>query len=87
MRLSLRARITVMFLGTVLGVGLALIGLVYAYLKLTPVPFMAQIPTPDEGLVIDGAVPIADEVLRRVLVEEEKQKNAAKQDAQAPATT
>ena len=68
MKLSLRARITVMFLGTVLGVGLALIGLVYAYLKLTPVPFMAQIPTPDEGLVIDGAVPIADEVLRRVLV-------------------
>lgn len=55
MKLSLRARITVMFLGTVLGVGLALIGLVYAYLKLTPVPFMAQIPTPDEGLVIDGA--------------------------------
>ena len=49
MRLSMRARITVMFLGTVLGVGLALIGLVYAYLKLTPVPFMAQIPTPDEG--------------------------------------
>ena len=41
MKLSLRARITVMFLGTVLGVGLALIGLVYAYLKLTPVPFMA----------------------------------------------
>lgn len=68
MKLSLRARITVMFLGTVLGVGLALIGLVYAYLKLTPVPFMAQIPTPEEGLVIDGAVPIADEVLRRVLV-------------------
>ena len=38
MRLSLRARITVMFVATVLGVGLALIGLVYAYLKLTPVP-------------------------------------------------
>ena len=40
MRLSLRARITVMFVATVLGVGLALIGLVYAYLKLTPVPVM-----------------------------------------------
>ncbi len=54
MRLSLRARITVMFLGTALGVGLALIGLVYTYLKLTPVPLMAQIPTPDEGLVSTG---------------------------------
>lgn len=68
MKLSLRARITVMFVATTLGVGLALIGLVYAYLKLTPVPFLAQIPTPDDGLVIDGAVPITDEILRRVLL-------------------
>ena len=68
MKLSLRARITVMFVATVLGVGLALIGLVYAYLKLTPVPFLAKIPTPDDGLVIDGAVPITDEILRRVLL-------------------
>ena len=55
MRLSLRARITVMFVATVLGVGLALIGLVYAYLKLTPVPVMASFPGTDDGVVIDGA--------------------------------
>ena len=54
MRLSLRARITVMFVATVLGVGLALIGLVYAYLKLTPVPVMASFPGADDGVVIDG---------------------------------
>lgn len=68
MKMSLRARITVMFVATVLGVGLALIALVYAYLKLTPVPFLAHIPASDDGLVIDGAVPITDEILRRVLL-------------------
>lgn len=67
MRLSLRARITVMFVATVLGVGLALIGLVYAYLKLTPVPVMASFPGAEDGVVIDGAVPVADEILSRVL--------------------
>ena len=65
MRLSLRARITVMFVATVLGVGAALIGLVYAYLKLTPVPVTASFPGAE--VVIDGAVPITDEILRRVL--------------------
>ena len=68
MRLSLRARITVMFVATVLGMGLALIGLVYAYLKLTPVPVMASFPGAEDGIVIDGAVPITSEILRRVLL-------------------
>ena len=68
MRLSLRARITLMFVATVLGVGLALIGLVYAYLKLTPVPVMASFPGADDGVVIDGAVPVTDEILRRILL-------------------
>lgn len=67
MRLSLRARITVMFVATVLGVGLALIGLVFAYLKLTPVPVVASFPGAEDGVVIDGAVPVADEILSRVL--------------------
>ena len=67
MRLSLRARITVMFVATVLGVGLALIGLVYAYLKLTPVPVVASFPGTEDGVLIDGAVPVADEILGRVL--------------------
>lgn len=70
-RLSLRARITVLFVGTVFGVGLLLIGLVYAYLSFTPVPFQATFPidSPDqEGLVIDAAVPITQEILRVVLV-------------------
>ncbi|WP_244080059.1 sensor histidine kinase [Corynebacterium striatum] len=68
MRLSLRARITVMFVATVLGMGLALIGLVYAYLKLTPVPVTATFPTVEDGVIIDGAVPITSEILRRVLL-------------------
>ena len=68
MRLSLRARITVMFVTTVLGMGLALIGLVYAYLKLTPVPVTATFPTVEDGVIIDGAVPITSEILRRVLL-------------------
>ena len=66
-RLSLRARITVLFVGTVLGVGLLLIGLVYAYLRLTPVPFQATFPIEDNGLVIDAAVPITNEILRVIL--------------------
>ena len=49
-------------------VGLALIGLVYAYLKLTPVPVMASFPGTDDGVVIDGAVPVTDEILRRILL-------------------
>ena len=72
-RLSLRARITVMFVLTVLGVGLALIGLVYAYLRFTPVPFQAVLGAdaaegagPDAA-VIDAAVPITREILRVVL--------------------
>ena len=66
-RLSLRARITVLFVGTVLGVGLLLIGLVYAYLRLTPVPFQATFPIEEDGLVIDAAVPITNEILRVIL--------------------
>ncbi|WJY97246.1 sensor histidine kinase [Corynebacterium fournieri] len=66
-KLSLRARITVMFVATVLGVGCALIGLVYAYLKLTPVPVMAEFPAGPDGVVIDGAVPVTDEILHRIL--------------------
>mgnify|MGYP001031524303 FL=1 len=66
-RLSLRARITVLFVGTVLGVGLLLIGLVYAYLRFTPVPFQATFPIEEDGLVIDAAVPITQEILRVVL--------------------
>ena len=66
-RLGLRARITVLFVLTVLGVGLALIGLVYLYLKLTPVPFQAVLGGEDSGAVIDAAVPITEEILRVVL--------------------
>lgn len=66
-KLSLRARITVMFVATVLGVGCALIGLVYAYLKLTPVPVLAEFPAGPDGVVIDGAVPVTDEILHRIL--------------------
>lgn len=66
-RLSLRARITVLFVGTVLGVGLLLIGLVYAYLRFTPVPFQATFPIEEDGLVIDAAVPITHEILRVIL--------------------
>ena len=66
--LSLRARITVMFVLTVLGVGLALIGLVYVYLRLTPVPFKAVIDTVDDGLAIDAAIPVSDEILHFLLV-------------------
>ncbi|AQQ14899.1 Sensor kinase CusS [Corynebacterium glaucum] len=71
--LSLRARITVMFVLTVLGVGLALIGIVYAYLRFTPVPFQAVLGA--NGIdgapgtaVIDAAVPITREILRVVLL-------------------
>lgn len=67
MKLSLRARITVMFVATTLVVGLSLIALVVAYLKLTPVPFQAEIPVED-GLVIDAAIPVTDEILRVVLL-------------------
>lgn len=66
MRLSLRARVTVMFVLTVAGVGLLLIGLVYAYLRLTPVPFQAEF-TGADGAVIDAAVPVTEEILRTVV--------------------
>lgn len=66
-RLSLRARITVLFVGTVLGVGLLLIGLVYAYLRLTPVPFQATFPIEEDCLVIDAAVPVTNDILRVIL--------------------
>lgn len=67
-RLSLRARITVMFVATTLVAGLALIGLVVAYLMLTPVPFQATFPVSDDGLIIDAAVPVTDEILRVILL-------------------
>lgn len=66
-RLSLRARITAMFVLTVAGVGLALIGLVYAYLKLTPVPFQAGFGPGEDAPVIDAAIPVTDEILHVVL--------------------
>lgn len=66
MRLSLRARVTVMFVLTVAGVGLMLIGLVYAYLRLTPVPFQAEFIGAD-GAVIDAAVPVTEEILRTIV--------------------
>lgn len=66
-RLTLRARITVLFVLTVLGVGLALIGLVYAYLRLTPVPFKAVLGVEEGEAVIDAAVPITRDILRVVL--------------------
>lgn len=66
MRLSLRARVTVMFVLTVAGVGLLLIGLVYAYLRLTPVPFQAEFIGAD-GAVIDAAVPVTKEILRTIV--------------------
>lgn len=66
-RLSLRARLTVMFVATVAGVGLALIGIVYAYLRLTPVPFQAVFGADADAPVIDAAVPVTQEILARVL--------------------
>ena len=76
--MSLRARIAAMFVLTTFLAGAALTALVYAYLKLTPVPFRAEFPGGDAGdaggaegaagAVIDGAVPVADEVLRVVLI-------------------
>ena len=63
--LSLRARITAMFVLTTAGVGIALISLVYGYLRLTPIPFRAEFPG---EAVFDGAIPVADEVLQMVLV-------------------
>lgn len=66
-QLSLRARITWMFVLTVAGVGLALIGIVYAYLRLTPVPFQAAFGPEAEAPVIDAAVPVTEEILRVVL--------------------
>lgn len=66
-QLSLRARITWMFVLTVAGVGCALIGIVYAYLRLTPVPFQAAFGPDAEAPVIDAAVPVTDEILRVVL--------------------
>lgn len=66
-QLSLRARITWMFVLTVAGVGLALIGIVYAYLRLTPVPFQAAFGPDAEAPVIDAAVPVTDEILQVVL--------------------
>lgn len=66
--MSLRARITAMFVLTTFLAGVALTGLVYGYLKLTPVPFRAEFPGDTGGAVIDGAVPVPDEILRIVLV-------------------
>ena len=69
-RLTLRARITVLFVLTVLFSGIALIGSVYAYLRFTPVPFQAvlgAVETGDSSAVIDAAVPITDEILRVML--------------------
>lgn len=62
--MSLRARITLLFVLTVASVGGILVAVVYAYLKLTPVPFKAVFP---DDAVINGAVPVADEILKVVL--------------------
>lgn len=62
--MSLRARITLLFVLTVAGVGGILIAVVYAYLKLTPVPFEAVFP---DDAAISGAVPVTDDILRVVL--------------------
>ena len=62
--MSLRSRITAMFVATTASVGLALIALVYGYLKLTPVPFRAEFP---DSAVIDGAVPVSSDILRVML--------------------
>ncbi|MGV0432390.1 sensor histidine kinase [Corynebacterium sp. 20_84] len=62
--LSLRARITLLFVLTVAGVGGILIAVMYAYLKLTPVPFEAVFP---DDAAISGAVPVTDDILKVVL--------------------
>lgn len=62
--LSLRARITLLFVLTVAGVGGILIAVMYAYLKLTPVPFEAVFPG---DTAITGAVPVTDDILKVVL--------------------
>lgn len=66
--MSLRARVTAMFVATTAGVGLLLIGMVHAYLRLTPVAFQAVIDQVDDAVVIDAAVPVTDEILRFILV-------------------
>ena len=63
--MSLRSRIAAMFVATTAGVGLALIALVYGYLKFTPVPFRAEFP---DSAVIDGAVPVSADILRTILM-------------------
>ena len=62
--MSLRARITLLFVLTVAGVGSILIAVMYAYLKLTPVPFEAVFPG---DAAITGAVPVTDDILQVVL--------------------
>lgn len=62
--LSLRARITLLFVLTVAGVGGTLIAVMYIYLKLTPVPFEAVFP---DDAAISGAVPVTDDILKVVL--------------------
>jgi len=62
--MSLRARITLLFVLTVAGAGGILIAVMYAYLKLTPVPFEAVFPG---DAAISGAVPVTDDILRVVL--------------------
>lgn len=62
--MSLRARITLLFVLTVAGVGGILIAVMYAYLKLTPVPFEAVFPG---DAAITGAVPVTDDILKVVL--------------------
>lgn len=62
--LTLRARITLLFVLTVAGVGGILIAVMYAYLKLTPVPFEAVFP---DDATISGAVPVTDDILKVIL--------------------
>ncbi|GAB3085298.1 sensor histidine kinase [Corynebacterium aquatimens] len=61
-RLSLRARVTLLFVATVLVVGLSLTAIVYLYLRLTPVPFTAVFPgAPAPGSFdgpIDGSIDV-----------------------------
>ncbi|CAM4166780.1 MULTISPECIES: sensor histidine kinase [Corynebacterium] len=65
--MTLRLRLTLVFVATVFSAGAALTALVCAYLALTPVPLHVSLPGP-EGVLIDAAMPIPADIITVVLV-------------------
>lgn len=64
--MTLRLRLTLVFVATVFTAGAALTAIVCAYLALTPVPLHVSIPGP-EGVLIDAAMPIPSDIITVVL--------------------